>query len=365
MTAPDTARHGHVLCVRLDSLGDVLLTGGAVRAVAGSASRVTMLVAPGQTAAAALLPGVDDVVSFDAPWVPFDPRPVERRPTRRLVATLRRRRIDAAIVFTSYHQSALPIALLLRLAGVSWIGAISDDYPGSLLDLRHRVPDDLPEAERGLSLVEAAGFHADPAGATLALRRPLPAAPRWLPDNPYLVVHPGAAVPARRPSPDRSRAVVEALSRAGWPVVVTGSTTERELTSTVAGADGIDAGGRLTLAELATVLDRATVVVAPNTGPAHLAAAVGTPVVSWHAPVVPFDQWKPYGVPVVRLGDQQAACRLTRSRICPVPGHPCLDTIHVDEVVAAVSSLRANSLQDSSPHPAAGTPGRLTTGGRS
>ena len=55
MTAPEAARRGHVLCIRLDSLGDVLLTGGAVRAVAGTASRVTMLVAPSQTAAAALL----------------------------------------------------------------------------------------------------------------------------------------------------------------------------------------------------------------------------------------------------------------------------------------------------------------------
>lgn len=360
MTAPDAARHGHVLCVRLDSLGDVLLTGGAVRAVAGAARRVTMLVAPGQTAAAELLPGVDDVVTFDAPWVPLEPRPVSPRSTRRLVATLRRRRIDAAIIFTSFHQSALPMALLLRLAGIRWIGAISDDYPGSLLDLRHRLPEDLPEAERGLSLVRAAGFHADPAAAGLAVRRPLPAAPPGLPDHSYVVVHPGAAVPARRPSSSTSRTVVEALTAAGWPVVVTGSVAERGLTADVTAGAGIDAGGRMTLAELAGVLDRAAVVVAPNTGPAHLAAAVGTPVVSLHAPVVPFDQWRPYGVPVVALGDQQAACRLTRSRVCPVPGHPCLDSISADDVVTAVSSLAESPL-----HPVAGVPGRPMTGGRS
>ena len=165
-----------MLCVRLDSLGDVLLTGGAVRAVAGAARRVTMLVAPGQTAAAALLPGVD----ASSASMPRGCRSTLGRssaaPPVGWSRTLRRRRIDAAMMFTSFHQSALPIALLLRLAGVRWIGAISDDYPGSLLDLRHRVPDDLPEAERGLSLVEAAGFHADPAGATLA--RPASAAGR-------------------------------------------------------------------------------------------------------------------------------------------------------------------------------------------
>jgi ADP-heptose:LPS heptosyltransferase len=358
MSAPPSARHGHVLVVRLDSLGDVLLAGGAVRAVAGSASRVTMLVGPGQEATAALLPGVDEVVTFDAGWVRLDPRPIDARATRRLVRSLRRRRVDAALVFSSFHQSPLPIALLLRLAGVPWIAAISEDYPGSLLDLRHRVPDDLPEAERGLDLVEAAGFGPDADGARLAVRRPLPALPPWLPDRPYVVLHPGAAVPARRPSAEVSRDIAAALCAAGWPVVVTGSSAERELTAQVAGAAGTDAAGRLRLAELAAVLEAASVVVAPNTGPAHLAAAVGTAVVSLYAPVVPFERWRPYGVPVVRLGDQQAACRQTRSRTCPVPGHPCLDSITGADVVAAVASLIPDS------NPTAGPPGRLTTGGR-
>ena len=340
MTAQPAAR-GHVLAARLDSLGDVLLTGGALRALAGSADRVTLLVAPGQEAAAALLPGVDDVLTFDAPWVPLEPRPVDGRATHRLVKRLRRGRIDAALVFTSFHQSPLPLALLLRLAGVPWIGAISEDYPGSLLDLRHRPADDLPEAERNLSLVTAAGFTADPDGARLSVRRPLPAPPSWLPEPPYLVFHPGAAVPARRPSTETSRQIAAALTAAGWPVVVTGSQAERPLTAAVAGDAAVDAGGRLRLAELAAVLDRATVAVAPNTGPAHLAAAVGTPVVSLYAPVVPFARWRPYGVPVIRLGDQTAPCRLSRSRDCPVPGHPCLDSVAAQDVVAAVRTLAA------------------------
>lgn len=72
----------------------------------------------------------------------------------------------------------------------------------------------------------------------------------------------------------------------------------------------------LNLPELAAVLDRAECVVAANTGPAHLAAAVGTPVVSLFAPVVPVERWRPYGVPVVVLGDRTAPCRGTRARAC-------------------------------------------------
>ena len=76
------------------------------------------------------------------------------------------------------------------------------------------------------------------------------------------------------------------------------------------------------------MLAGARAVVAVNTGPAHLAAAVGTPVVSLFAPVVAASAWAPYGVPVVVLGDQYAACVGTRARTCPVPGHPCLTGDH-------------------------------------
>ena len=87
------------------------------------------------------------------------------------------------------------------------------------------------------------------------------------------------------------------------------------------------------------MLAGADAVVVGNTGPAHLAAAVGTPVVSLFAPVVPATRWAPYRVPTVLLGDQQAPCRDSRARTCPVPGHPCLDSVTPDDVVVAVDKL--------------------------
>jgi ADP-heptose:LPS heptosyltransferase len=333
-------RFSRVLVTRLDSLGDVLLGGPAVRAVAASA-KVTMLVRTGLDEAAEMLPGVDDVMEFDAPWVLFDPPPVRPHVIADLVAEVEARCFDAALLLTSFHQSPLPLALLLRMAKVPWIGAICDDYPGSLLDLRHRVPDGLPESERNLSLASAAGFVADEKGARLAVRRPLPDITSRVGAEPYVVFHPGAAVPARRPTAMHSRAIVAALMAAGHRVVVTGSADEATLTRFVADGQASDLGGRLSLPELAGVLAGAEVVVVPNTGPAHLAAAVGTPVVSLFAPVVPAQQWAPHGVPRVLLGDQQAACRNTRMRTCSVPDHPCLSSIHPREVVAAVAELGA------------------------
>jgi ADP-heptose:LPS heptosyltransferase len=339
MTAPDRIRHGRILLARLDSLGDILLAGPAVRAVAAAAASVTMLVGAGRTPAARLLPGVADVIEFDAPWVVFDAQPVRPEAVSELVKTVQRSRFDGALILTSFHQSALPLALLLRLAGVPWIGAISEDYPGSLLDLRLRPPGDMPEAERNLYVVGEAGFLPDGLGSALAVRRPLPDVRREVGTEPYVVFHPGAAVPARRPTAEHSRAIVAALVAAGHRVLVTGDRAESTLTGYVSADGALDLGGRLSLPQLAAVLDRASVVVAPNTGPAHLAAAVNTPVVSLFAPVVPAARWAPHGVPRVVLGDQNAECRQTRATTCPVPGHPCLSSVSPAEVCSAVASL--------------------------
>jgi len=121
-------------------------------------------------------------------------------------------------------------------------------------------------------------------------------------------------------------------------VVVTGGPGERALTRFVAGDRGNDLGGRTTLAELATVIAGADAIVVGNTGPAHLAAAVGTPVVSLFAPTVPAVRWRPWRVPHELLG-VDVPCAGCRARICPVEGHPCLSGVTVDAVVAAVERL--------------------------
>jgi ADP-heptose:LPS heptosyltransferase len=244
----------------------------------------------------------------------------------------------------------------MRLAGIAEVTATSEDYPGSLLSQRHRLPGagdptitGLHEVERALATVAAAGFEvdADPYGDALAVSVPatLPARldhgiARRLPAPGYIVVHPGASVPARAPSPHVARAWVRSLAAAGHPVVVTGSPAERDLTAAVAGDVAVDLGGRTSFADLARVLAGAGAVVVGNTGPAHLAAAVRTPVVSAFSPVVPWSAWRPWGVPVVRLEvPAGSACAGTRARTCPDPGHHCLDAIRGDEVVRAVGEL--------------------------
>ncbi|WP_199440895.1 glycosyltransferase family 9 protein [Umezawaea beigongshangensis] len=332
-----------VLVARLDGDGDVLLAGPAVRAAAAGGAEVTVLCGPGGRQAADLLPDVASVLEWACPWIAADPPPVDGADVSRLLESLRARRFDVAVVLTSFHQSSLPLALLLRLAGVPRIVGISTDYPGSLLDVRLRpgedFDDDRPEPLRALDVVRAAGF-APPPGDDGLLRVLLPPDTTALTGPPgHVVVHPGATAPSRTWSPDHWADAVALLADDGHRVVVTGGPDERELTAAVAGSRALDLGGRTSFRELSGVLATARAVVVGNTGPAHLAAAVGTPVVSLFSPVVPARRWAPYGVPHVLLGDQYAPCRGSRARTCPVPGHPCLDLVDPGEVVTAVEKL--------------------------
>lgn len=327
----------HVLIARQDNDGDVLLAGPAVRAVASAGRRITLLCGPRGRQAAAVLPGVDEIIVRRAEWIDPDPHRVHRAAIDAFVGELTDARIDEAIVLTSFHQSPLPLALLLRMAGVPRIAATSVDHPGSLLDVRHRIDDDVHEVERSLSLVAALGYGpADGDDGALAVDRP----GRAPVGSGYVAVHPGASVPARAWAPERNAALVAALAAEGHRVVVTGGPAERELTSFVAADRALDLGGGTDFAGLADVLANAACVVVGNTGPAHLAAAVGTPVVSLFAPTVPAVRWRPWKVPHVLL-HTDVPCAGCRARVCPVAGHPCIDDVAVADVVSAVHRLVA------------------------
>ncbi|MEJ5944605.1 glycosyltransferase family 9 protein [Pseudokineococcus basanitobsidens] len=402
---------GRVLAVRLDSDGDVLLTGPAVRALGtgpdGGACEVDLLVSPAGRAAGGLLPGVAELRVFDAPWSGYAPAVLDPAAVEELLTWMRGRRHDEVVVVTSFHQSPLPMALLARLAGAPVVVGTSEDYPGSLLDVRHRR-DGAADGSGGghevlaaLDLVAATG-RTVPERPRLAVRTDvvdaaeeqllvLPGLREVLQDGDsrgLVVVHPGASVPARAPSPQVAAQAVAALLDDGWDVVLTGSPAERGLVADVqgraagvsgrsvvsragsSGPDGaararlVDAAGTTDLAGLAALLRTASAVVVGNTGPAHLAAAVGTPVVSLFAPVVPAERWAPWGVPTVLLGDQDAPCALSRARECPVLGHPCLQLggRTVAEAVRSVVGVRPGGARPDVP-PVERSPGPRAAAG--
>jgi ADP-heptose:LPS heptosyltransferase len=229
---------------------------------------------------------------------------------------------------------------LLRLAGVQTIAAISEDYAGTLLTIRHGVSDSIHEVERALSIVATLGYRL-PDGDDGALRmRSEPFEERSLPAR-YVVVHPGATVPARRWSPQSNAALVHALCARRTNVVVTGGPDEAALTRFVAGSHprAVDLGAKTTLGQLAAILARADAIVVGNTGAAHVAAAVGCPVVSIFPPTIPVVRFAPWRVACAVLGNQQIGCAGCRARECPRGDHACVACVTVDDVLAALARV--------------------------
>src|SRR4051794_1593954 len=231
-----------ILAVRLDNLGDTLLMTPALHAIKESLpeASLTLLTSAAGAQVARLDPDVDDVIVYAAPWVdPWRSLPQDSVREQAMIALLRERRFDAAVIFTSYRQSALPAAYMCYLADIPLRLAASVDGPGSLLTTRQRPPEGVThEVERALDLVGAVGLTTKrrdlvlrvPAQAQGSLREKLSAreiALRGL-SGPLVVVHPGCTMPARTSPADLYSQVIERLALGlGATVLVTGSEEER------------------------------------------------------------------------------------------------------------------------------------------
>jgi len=342
-----------VLAVRLDTIGDVLMTGPALRALRDSAARprVTLLTSSPGAEAGELMPEVDELIVYEAPWMKRDSGEPGAAADRAMVDELRRRRFDAAVIFTVYSQSPLPAALMCHLAEVPLRLAHCRENPYRLLT--DHVPESEPhdrvrhEVRRQLDLVATVGATTADERMSVELPEAKHARARALlaelgidEARPWLVVHPGASAPSRRyPVEGWAEACRRLADDHGMQIVMTGDAHEAQLTDSIQRAAGLpdrSLAGRLDLATLGALLDAAPVLVAGNTGPVHLAAAVGTPVVDLYALTNP--QHTPWGVPS-RVLSHDVPCRWCQKSVCPERHHLCLRGVTPDEVVRAALAL--------------------------
>src|SRR6476469_8896738 len=96
----------NILCVRLDALGDVLMTTPALKAIKAGKNtrRITLLTSPSGENIARLVPEVDRILVYEAPWMKATP-PRSSQPDFEMIGKLRRENFDAAVIFTVYSQN--------------------------------------------------------------------------------------------------------------------------------------------------------------------------------------------------------------------------------------------------------------------
>jgi ADP-heptose:LPS heptosyltransferase len=349
-----------ILAVRLDNLGDVLVTTPAIHAIKRSLpqAEITLLASPVGAQAGRLNPDISDVIVYESPQMdPWQVLPHDSAREQAIIAQLKARQFDAAVIFTSFRQCPLVPAYLCYLADIPLRAAASIDGPGSLLTTRHKHPEQMMhEVERGLDLVGALGLAADE--VDLVLRVPEDArlemrdwrleiersqSPISNLQSPLVVIHPGCSMPARTYPWEMFAEVADLLvERLGATVAVTGAESERELVERVVGRVAnrgavLPLAGELSFAELCALIEAADLTITNNTGPMHISAAVKTPVVALFALTNPPEQWGPWRVEH-RILNHDVPCRICYSRTCPY-GHECLRMVSPAMVVEAAAEL--------------------------
>jgi lipopolysaccharide heptosyltransferase II len=267
--------------------------------------------------------------------------------------TLRKYGYDLAIDV----RGEFPLALILWLSGARRRLGWACGGGGFLLTDSPTFVPDRPEVASRLAILERLGIRPDPDDPPCPVFRVEPAAQaeaarRWaeLGDSPSqrprVVFHIGAGTPAKQWPVEHWRELLgRAIIEFDAQVMLVGSEADRIIARRILGPAAwpnlVDGTGRLSLMELAGVLQQADVLIGADSGPAHLAAAVGTPVVALFSGTNSSRQWQPWGtqVTVVR---HPVPCSPCHREQCPMAEHPCMRGVKPEEVVEAMREVQGS-----------------------
>jgi lipopolysaccharide heptosyltransferase II len=257
-----------------------------------------------------------------------------------MINYLRSFEFDGAIIFTVYSQNPLPSAFLCYMAEIPLRLAHCHENPYQLLTdwIKDPEPENgiRHEVQRQLDLVKQIGCQTDDQRLSLKVRDRIS-----IPFDRWLIIHPGATASSRRY--EHFAAVADQLAlEQGYEIIFTGTEPEKPLIEQI--QTRMQARSHalvdLTLGELIALIEAAPLLISNNTGPVHIAAAVGTPVVDLYALTNP--QHTPWQVPH-RILSYDVPCKYCYKSICPEGHHHCLAKISPAEVVNAACELLAKS----------------------
>ena len=356
---PTAAPPRAILLVRLERIGDLLMSLGAIRAVRERAPgvRIELVVGSWNEPLARLTPWVDRIETLDLPWL------ARGAPHAGLGARIgaalgwRRRRFDLAINFEGDIRSNLLLWLsgAPRRVGFGMAGGgplLTDCVPYD--PHAHVAANSLRLVERALGSAPGEAPVSAPCLSVPATARDRAAVllGREAAAGPIVGIHASGGRRIKQWDPGRFAEVAARLARShGARIVLTGSAADRPDVDRLkaglpAGIEVTDLAGENDLAILAAVLERLAVFVTGDTGPMHLAAAVGTPIVGIFGPSDP-TRWGPLAASarIVRVDLPCSPCNRIRRPPRRCVGHvpDCLDKVPADRVYEAVVSVIAES----------------------
>ncbi len=367
-----------ILVIRPDHLGDLLFTTPALRflRMALPGAHITCLVGPWARSVVENNPHVDQVLTCAFPGFTRRPKPSFLHPYSllwRYAQELRVVKFDLAIILRFDHWWGAFLACLARIPR-----RVGYDIAEVKPFLTEAVPyvSGRHEVEQDLALVErVAGYRARDAGCQIPDTRDRKEDPRFsleflttaedeafagrylaergVEEGDFLVgIHPGAGAAVKLWRNEAWTQVADALAeRYGARVILTGSAGERPLVQAIAGQAAtrpIVTAGETGLGQLAAVMARCHLVMGVDSGPLHLAVAMGTPTIHLYGPV----DWRafgPWGDPtrhiVIRSDMDCIPCNRLDYDSEEIGEHPCVRSITVDQVLKAVESFLSRGLR--------------------
>lgn len=344
-----------VLCFRPDNMGDVLMTTPAFRALKESAPgrRLTLLTSSAGAAIARAIPEVDEVIVFDVPWVQTA-NGAGREAVLSLVDELKQRQFDGAVLFTVQSQNPLPSAMVCYLAGIPNVLGYCRENPYHLLTDWVPDPEILVatrhEVDRQLALVATIGCVTGNQRLSLSVA---PTARQQALDalkragvsvaSPWLLLHAGVSEAKRQYGQEEYvKAARWLVQERGYQIILTGSRSEWAYVESIRQALGEGAynlAGVVPLETFVGLIAEAPVLISNNTGPVHIAAAVGTPVVVLYAMTNP--QHTPWMVPNRVLYFEVPAHLRSRNQLLQQFPEPAEPRATPEGIVQAVEELTA------------------------
>jgi lipopolysaccharide heptosyltransferase II len=330
-------------------MGDVLMTTPALSALKHHKNaKLTLLTSTQGQAISNHIPDIDEVMIYEAPWLKASSKRNDAESEKKIVNEIAIRKFDMAIIFTVFSQNPLPAAFLCYLAEIPIRIAYCRENPYQLLS--HWFPESEPEkllrheSQRHLDLISALGIDAAPSRLKLKVNHELVVEvmksyiPRKFSEK-VVVIHTGSTAPSRRFSPERFKELAIKLSnQLDVLPVFTGTESEKPLIDEM--IKGLDCkfsnlAGYLKLDELISLISISKLLISNNSGPVHMAAALGVPVIDLYALTNP--QHTPWMIPHHTLF-QKTECAWCYKSICPEGTNACLD-ISVNEILEKSKDL--------------------------
>ncbi|MGD0035670.1 MAG: glycosyltransferase family 9 protein [Bacteroidota bacterium] len=330
----------NILVVRTDRIGDVILTLPTIEALKQNFpnARIAMLL---NSYTASLAEGIADVLYYN--------KEEALKPFFEMLAELRHARFDAVVVAFPRFR----VALLLWLARIPVRIGTGYRWYSFLFNKKifeHRKTVEKHEAEYNLSLLEGLGctISSKPEANIVISEQERKKASDIrksigiLDADLLILLHPGSGGSARDWKPENFSLLAYELKKRGFYVVITGGKAEIELVHSVTqnAGEGVKSFvSNLSLREFAAFIQTARLFVANSTGPLHIAAAVGTPVVGFFAPihVMSPKRWGPLTNKKAIFVPDPMQCPRCKGGKCQ--GNDCMEQITVKQVLEAAVKL--------------------------